>query len=71
MTALNGITIKVKEKKSTKGEYLQDLISQFLFTNAGTQQVLNNSKNNCFGPDQEKAKIEKNKEITIEFCIIY
>ena len=69
MAALNGIPIKVKEKKSTIGEYLQDLISQFLFTNAGTQQVLNNSKNNYFDPNQEKARIEKNMEITIEFCI--
>ena len=69
MAALNGIPIKKVERKSTIGEYLQDLISQFLFTNAGTQQVLNNSKNNYFDPNQEKARIEKNMEITIEFCI--
>ena len=69
MAALNGIPIKKKERKSMIGEYLQDLISQFLFTNAGTQQVLNNSKNNYFDPNQEKARIEKNMEITIEFCI--
>ena len=69
MAALNGIPIKKNLRKSTIGEYLQDLISQFLFTNAGTQQVLNNSKNNYFDPNQEKARIEKNMEITIEFCI--
>ena len=69
MAALNGIPIKKHERKTTIGEYLQDLISQFLFTNAGTQQVLINSKNNYFDPNQEKARIEKNMEITIEFCI--
>jgi len=69
MAALNGIPFKKKDRKSTIGEYLQDLISQFLFTNAGTQQVLNNSKNNYFDPNQEKARIEKNMDITIEFCI--
>ena len=69
MAALNGIPLKKVERKSTIGEYLQDLISQFLFTNAGTQQVLNNSINNYFDPNQEKARIEKNMEITIEFCI--
>ena len=69
MAALNGIPFKKKDRKATIGEYLQDLISQFLFTNAGTQQVLNNSKNNYFDPSQEKARIEKNMEITIEFCI--
>ena len=69
IAALNGIPFKKKDRKSTIGEYLQDLISQFLFTNAGTQQILNNSKNNYFDPNQEKARIEKNMEITIEFCI--
>ena len=69
MAALNGIPVKKNDRKIIIGEYLQDLISQFLFTNAGTQQVLNNSKNNYFDPNQEKARIEKNMEITIEFCI--
>ena len=69
MTALNGIPLKIKERKKIIGEYLQDLISQFLFTNAGSQQVLNNNKNNYFDPSLENARIEKNMEITIEFCI--
>ena len=69
IAALNGIPIKKNDRKVTIGEYLQDLISQFLFTDAGAQQVLNNSKNNYFDPNQEKARIEKNMEITIEFCI--
>ena len=69
MTALNGIPLKIKERKKLIGEYLQDLISQFLFTNAGSQQVLNNNKNNYFDPSLENARIEKNMEITIEFCI--
>ena len=69
MAALNGIPFKKKDRKKTIGEYLQDLISQFLFTNDGSQQALNNSKNNYFDPNQEKARIEKNMEITIEFCI--
>ena len=69
MTALNGIPLKIKERKKIIGEYLQDLISQFLFTNAGSQQILNNNKNNYFDPSLENARIEKNMEITIEFCI--
>ena len=69
MTALNGIPLKVKERKKVIGEYLQDLISQFLFTNAGSQQLLNNNKTNYFDPSLENARIEKNMEITIEFCI--
>ena len=69
MTALNGIPLKVKERKKLIGEYLQDLISQFLFTNAGSQQLLNNNKSNYFDPSLENARIEKNMEITIEFCI--
>ena len=69
MTSLNGIPLKIKERKKVIGEYLQDLISQFLFTNAGSQQVLNNNKNNYFDPSLENARIEKNMEITIEFCI--
>ena len=69
MAALNGIPLKKKDRKKIIGEYLQDLISQFLFTNDGSQQALNNSKNNYFDPNQEKARIEKNMEITIEFCI--
>ena len=69
MTALNGIPLKIKERKKIIGEYLQDLISQFLFTNAGSQQLLNNNKNNYFDPSLENARIEKNMEITIEFCI--
>ena len=64
MTALNGIPLKIKERKKIIGEYLQDLISQFLFTNAGSQQLLN-----YFDPSLENARIEKNMEITIEFCI--
>ena len=69
MTSLNGIPLKIKERKKIIGEYLQDLISQFLFTNAGSQQILNNNKNNYFDPSLENARIEKNMEITIEFCI--
>ena len=69
MTSLNGIPLKIKERKNIIGEYLQDLISQFLFTNAGSQQILNNNKNNYFDPSLENARIEKNMEITIEFCI--
>ena len=69
MTSLSGIPLKISERKKVIGEYLQDLISQFLFTNAGSQQVLNNNKNNYFDPSLENARIEKNMEITIEFCI--
>ena len=69
MTALNGIPLKISERKKIIGEYLQDLISQFLFTNAGSQQISNNNKNNYFDPSLENARIEKNMEITIEFCI--
>ena len=47
------------ERKSTIEEYLQDLISQFLFTNAAIQQVLSNNKNNYFAPNQEKTRYEK------------
>ena len=69
MTALKGIPLKIGERKKVIGEFLQDIISQFLFTNAGSQQVLNNNKNNYFDPSLENARIEKNMEITIEFCI--
>ena len=69
MTALNGIPIKEDERKRIIGEYLQDLISQFLFINAGSQQILNNNKNNFFDPSLENSRIEKNMEIVIEFCI--
>ena len=69
MTALYGIPLKISERKKVIGEFLQDVISQFLFTNAGSQQVLNNNKNNYFDPSLENARIEKNMEITIEFCI--
>ena len=33
------------------------------------QIVLNNCKNNYFEPNQGKARIEKNMEIIIEYCI--
>ena len=69
MTALNGIPLKIGDRKKVIGEFLQDLISQFLFSNAGSQQVLNNNKKNYFDPSLENARIEKNMEITIEFCI--
>ena len=69
MTSLNGIPPNAEERKKVIGEYLQGLISQFLFTNAGSQQALNNNKNNYFDPSYENARIEKNMEITIEFCI--
>ena len=69
MTALNGIPLKKDERKKIIREYLQDLISQFLFTNSGSQQLLNNNKTNYFDPSLENARIEKNMEITIEFCI--
>ena len=68
MTALSGIPLKSSDRKKIVGEYLQNLISQFLFTNTGNSQISNN-KNNYFDPSIENAKIEKNMEITIEFCI--
>jgi len=67
MTALNGIPLKKNERKKIIREYLQELISQFLFTNSGSQQSSNNNKTNYWSV--ENARIEKNMEITIEFCI--
>ena len=46
MTALNGIPLKKNERKKIIREYLQELISQFLFTNSGSQQSSNNNKTN-------------------------
>jgi hypothetical protein len=69
MTALNGIPLKIGDRKKVIGEFLQDLISQFLFTNLGSQEESKENKNNYFDPSAENAKIEKNMEITIEFCI--
>ena len=69
MTALNGIPVTIKERKKAVGGFLQDVISQFLFTNSSSQQASNNNKNNYFDPSLENERIEKNMEITIEFCI--